>query len=591
MHIDTELLTETIRAAEIREAFDLYRPLRECADSVDDGDYRRAGLKLIAELMFYQETFDERNEGYRARVVMDGKRSGEPDDLSDQELAAVAAALPAVSHPVIVARLADVLWLRLRRPEYAHTAIDAYLEAAAQTECLEQWTASASAIQRALALAVLFRKREPDYLQRVLEHCEGVVRRIDGDDPRFLSQRLIDILADYNHGDLNHIASLASRIAKSAEDGNEFERARRYWRSVLGIARRTKDEATAQDTLKAIVECFVQQGLSGINVLSTVHFLEKAVTACGDVKDFAARREEIHALLRDYQKDLPSTLKAIELPEDIQKARDEAIEDARAKTIARLSGIELLDALFALCFKLFKPIDYTRLRQRTIELERGSITALSAASAMIDSRGRTVARDKGGRDTDEAAVHSLLRNAFFERELMCNGVILPALELIEREHHISERFVYEEIVSLSPFVPGENTAIVAKGLWFGLMRDFVGATTILVPQVEACLRHVLEQQGVRISAMGSEEVEKFRHLPTLLKMDETKQIFDADVLDDLTSILVESAGPNLRAAVAHGFVSDAQCWTMEAIYVWSHMLRLTLLPLTAASAASGPATD
>ena len=205
-----------------------------------------------------------------------------------------------------------------------------------------------------------------------------------------------------------------------------------------------------------------------------------------------------------------------------------------------------------------------------------------AAPAMVDSRGRTVARGKIGSDSEEAATHNLVRNAMFERELVCNGAILPALELFECEHHISEKFVYEEIVALSSFVPEENMAIVAKGIWFGLMRDFVGATTVLVPQLEQCLRHVLEQCGVRISAMGSDETEKFRHLPTLLNLEETNRIFDVDVIEDLTLILVEPAGPNLRAAVAHGFVTDAQCWSVEAIYAWWHMLRLILIPLAAA---------
>lgn len=582
VQIDIELLTKIIDATEIREAFDLWRPLQDGFASLDETDPRRPGLQLLSDVMFYSPTPDERHSSYRARSVSGGMRSGEPDDLTDEQLTALSDALATVHNPVVVARLADVLWLRRRDPEHAYTAIVAYLKSATMTESLEQWTTSAQAIQQALALAVMFQKGDPSYLQRVLDHCEAVVRRINGDDPRFLSHRLIDILNSHNHGDLADFSGLASKIAKSAEAGNDFDRARQYWRSVLGIARRTKDESAAQNALKSIVECFVQQGLAGGNVLAKVHFLEKAVTACGDVKEFAARRDEIHALLRGIQKELPDTLTAFELPDDIQQAREESMHDARAKTIERLSGLEPLEALIALSFNLFPPIDYEQLRAQTEELDRNSIAATLAAPAMIDSRGRTIARGVAGGDTGGPAIHSLVRNAKFERDLVCNGAILPALELIECEHHISERFVYEEVVSLSSFVPEQNTAIVAKGIWFGLMRDFVGATTILVPQFEECLRHVLEQLGVRTSTMGHREVEKFRHLPTILQLDETKQTLHSDVIDDLTLILVEPEGPNLRASVAHGFITDAQCHSAEAIYAWWHMLRLTLLPIAVA---------
>lgn len=584
MYIDKKLLSDVIDNVEIREAFDLWKPLQDRLKSLDDDDDRRPGLVLIAEIVIFMETFEERQTSFRARSVWDGKRSGEPDDLSDEDLAAIADALPDVTHPVVVARMADVLWIRRRQPEYAYQAIDAYLESAAATESLEHWTQSAKAFQRAIALAVLFRKGRPEYLKRSLEHCEAVVTRIDGNDPRFLSQRLIDILCQHGHGDLKRLAGLAAQIAASAEERREYDRARKYWRSALGIARRLKDESAAQDALKAIVECFVQQGLAADNVLSKVHFLENAVTACGDVKGFSKRREEIHALLRDVQAELPGTLSRFELPDDIKKERDDAVADARTKTIDRLSGLDPLDALIALCFHLFPPIDQEKLRAQTAELDRNSIASTIAAPTIVDSRGRTVARGDRTDDKHEAMVHNVIRNAMFERELICNGAILPALELIETEHHISEKYVFDELVSLSAFVPEENAAIVSKGLWFGLMRDFVGATTILIPQFEACIRHVLEGRGVRISAMGPEEVEKFRHLPTLLATEETMRIFDSDVLDDLTLILVEPAGPNLRAAVAHGFISDAQCWTTEAIYAWWHMMRLVLLPLVAGRA-------
>ena len=90
MQIDIELLTEIIDATEIREAFDLWRPLQDGFSSLDATDPRVAGLQMLSDVMFYSPTPDERHSAYRARSVSGGKRSGEPDDLADEQLTAFA---------------------------------------------------------------------------------------------------------------------------------------------------------------------------------------------------------------------------------------------------------------------------------------------------------------------------------------------------------------------------------------------------------------------------------------------------------------------------------------------------------------------
>lgn len=581
VEIDTERLTEILQTLDVREPGDLWQPLRQAAEEFDD-TATESGMRVLSDVMSYYAANEERHTPYRACVVMDGKRSAEPEDLTDDELSALEEALPHISEPVAQARIADVLWLRRRNPDCAVQAIQAYLKSASELESTDDWTFCNDAIQRAANLAAVLKRGRPEQLNSVLDHCHQVLERIAGSDRLYLTLRLIEIFVQHDSGDLREHATIAQGTALAAEADGDHSRARAYWNMIVKIGRRLKDEEMTQGALKAIAESYHSEGMSCGNALARTHFLEKAIVACNDVKGSTARRDEIHRTLIEAQQGVHESLQPVTLPDDLLKQREDTVRKCEKETIDRLDGMNTLDALIALGFELFSPLDFAKLREQTREIDQKSILSTIAPASLIDNRGRTVARsDMSGEE--DAATHTLARNANIERDLICGGIIYPALELIERDHHVSEKYVYEQIVAQSPFVPSSNIAIVSKGLWMGLMRDFVGATTILVPQLEECIRHVMQESGVRISTLGADEVEKYRHLPTILKLDEVRQTFGNDTVDDLSLLLVEPQGGNIRAAVAHGFIDDATCYGPECIFVWWHMLRLTLLPIAVAS--------
>ena len=93
-------------------------------------------------------------------------------------------------------------------------------------------------------------------------------------------------------------------------------------------------------------------------------------------------------------------------------------------------------------------------------------------------------------------------DARLNRELVVQGLLLPAIETIAHEHEPRLRdFAF--LVLHSPLVPAGRKDLFARGLLGGLRKDFVEAAHYLLPQIENSLRHVLMLYVVWLLGVGS----------------------------------------------------------------------------------------
>jgi len=93
------------------------------------------------------------------------------------------------------ARVADVLWVIDRDYKMAEIAINAYLESAKILEHPEKWTSCEKRIHRAFQLGNLLGTKSGQ-INKVIVHIEYVLDKYNGDDPLFLSQRMMSLLLE-----------------------------------------------------------------------------------------------------------------------------------------------------------------------------------------------------------------------------------------------------------------------------------------------------------------------------------------------------------------------------------------------------------
>ncbi|MEW6496045.1 MAG: DUF4209 domain-containing protein [Cyanobacteriota bacterium] len=505
-------------------------------------------------------------------------------NLTDEHLDFLAEIALDISDPELQARFADILWVRRRDYRMAQLAVNAYLQSATALEDPNNWTGCFERIERALRLARRIRYQ----IEAVVAHIEAVLDRYKGEDPLWLSAKLMELLQEYKFGDPTKYAALAEKAATLAESAHDWRRARDYWDIKARWHLLEKDGEKERQALMLAAETYVKEADDALkrnppSYLTASHFMQKAVEAFRSIRgtkeetaDAKVRTEEVHKLLLQYQEQSTKELATFSDKRDISKQVEQAREFVKDK--------EFQDALFALALLGTSP-KISHLRQEVYEMAHKYPASHLFLTVKLNEMGKAVARQSGllsSNNTDEAEAETrfeIYKNAILYQSHHALASIEPARYQINLEHSVRVNDLLP-IVSHSPFVPPEREYLFAKGLYAGLTGDFFTSTHILIPQIENSIRYLLwEQQGVRVSGLDNRGIQDEHQLTTTLYCPEITSIFDEDTLFDLKGLLVERAGSNLRNRMAHGLIDDNGFLHPLMSYLWWLTLRLCCLPI------------
>jgi len=504
-------------------------------------------------------------------------------NLTDEHLDFLAEIASDIFDPELQARVADILWVRRRDYRMAQLAVTAYLQSATELENPEKWTCCLDRIERALRLA----RRIKHQADTVVSHIEAVLDRCNGEDPLWLSAKLMELLQEYGLGDPTKYAALAEKAATLAESAHDWRRARAYWdiKARWHLLEKDREKELAASMLAT--ETYVKEAEDALkenppSYLRASRFIQQAVKAFRSIRgtkeetaNAKARSEEVHKLLLHYQEESRKELIASSHKVDIS----EMVEQARA----HVKGKDFQDALFELAL-LGAPINVSHLRQQAQEHAQEFVLSDFFPIVMMNEMGKVVARQPGSVLSDEpkeaeaVTRFEMNRNAVYYQTLQAQAFIEPARDQINLEHAVRVNDLLS-IVSNSPFVPPEREYLFAKGLYAGLTGDFFTSTHILIPQIENSVRYLLWRRGVLPSGSDDRGIQNEHNLNTTLYRPEIASIFDEDTLFDLKGLLVEHSGSNLRNRMAHGLINDREFLSPLMSYLWWLTLRLCCVPI------------
>ena len=186
-------------------------------------------------------------------------------------------------------------------------------------------------------------------------------------------------------------------------------------------------------------------------------------------------------------------------------------------------------------------------------------------------------------EDDNTRLHYIIAQTVTLRsELTAASTINPARLQIHAEH-LLEKHDFLCLCSTSPFIPGDRVDLfsLAFARFFG--GDFLSALHILVPQLENSLRYVLKQTGKESSYIRSNMIQEDMTLSSLLKNERQslEDIFGPAIVCVIENLFDFSGGPRIRNQLAHGLISDQECYSGCGIYAcWFifHLSCLLLLP-------------
>src|SRR5207247_7453064 len=107
---------------------------------------------------------------------------------------------PMVKDAEMRARICDLVWVVKRKPELGKKAVEAYLESARILEDPDMWPPCAWRIERAVRLARSIRGAG-DLFNSTIQYVEDFVSRLNGEDPRFLTGVLMELLLEFKSGE------------------------------------------------------------------------------------------------------------------------------------------------------------------------------------------------------------------------------------------------------------------------------------------------------------------------------------------------------------------------------------------------------
>ena len=513
-------------------------------------------------------------------------------NLAEEYLNFLTEIAPEISDPELQARVADILWVKNGNYQMAQLAVEAYLESAKQLEDPQKWTHCVDRIERSLRLA-----RKINYKPEiVIEYIDEVLNRYQGEDPLWLSIKLHELLQDEKNINLlqktkllntSKYSDLAKKGAIFQESSKEWDKVRNYWKIKAEWHRIEKNVEKAYTARMSAAETYIKESEDSLTKHPTPYFkashdLQKAFEAFerlqsqGTEEEKAViknKLEQIHKRLLEYQQKSSNELITISSEFNIS----EEVELARSQ----VKGKEFPEAILALAV-LATPPKVSELQKM---VEENVVLSRFFPIVKMNEMGKVVAR-RNSNDEEKVIRYEMHVEAIGYQKIFAQAFIEPARKQIISEHIIqkSEDHKIKEsdllpLVSNNLFVPSGREYLFAKGLYAGLMGDFITSTHILIPQIENSVRYLLSNRGAITSGIDNKNngIQQENNLNTTLfpsKYPQITSIFDEDTLFELQGLLVEKSGSNLRNRMAHGLINDNEFFSPIFSYLWWVTLRL-----------------
>lgn len=577
-------------AADCNELAVLYRAQAFPDEKVQppDSPKLRVFTLISAALNMYFKP-EERNEPFGAFVTWaDGRRSQIPSDLVPH-IDVLAHIAQRVTNPVLKARLADICWiLDRKRWQLGHAALSAYVNTVTSVD-LGILKFQFSEVDGAL------RRETCNHLRRAL----FIGRTVGWDRPETQAARqlveqlrlrsaadgqLMSLLwfseLDLQFGITKDTAELASAMETAIATQPVPENSHDIvdlWNFSSRAYFRAKRESDAYRCRSEAAENLVRQAEAVVtsSPLMASTLLSSAIAQLGGSPFHKTRRQELRHRLIDVQPRVLDEMSSFSHPMDLS----ELVEDTRD----RLGKVGLLQKLFLFACLARSPEPEDLHKEASQALRANPLSGLFGATH-LDRDGKVLHRTMAGSigsDADSAILAQIMQAEKIRRHVLATGAIDVARQMIITGHYVSPDGL-NSLLQLSPAVPPALAWTISHGFLRFLQGDFTGSTYILIPMLEAILRHLLRCAGHDVTTFDdANQTQEDRTISSMFDSmrAELDEILGTALTMDLENVFLKKPGPSLRHALAHGLLHDGSPFATDAIYGCWLILRLCLLPL------------
>lgn len=548
--------------------------LREANDELGERVFRFLGA--VTSLYYSPESKDE---PFRPQFVDGTRRSAALEDFNEDDAAVLARLAGIASDPELKARFADIGTILKFDHQLVREAVNGYLGSARLKEDCDRWPVFIQDVERAAYLAWKLGRKQQPFLD-VMQYVEGLIAEFSLTDTGLCCCRLLELMQEFGYGDAESNARLSESLAERADSNNNPHFARWYWRLASDWYRRNKQDEDARRCAICAAETHVIDAEDALkrpqpSYMASASHLASAVEALRRSNAPKERIDEIHRLLLQRQKRSHDEMGSISHDVEIGAFREHAQK--------LVKGRDLRTAIILLATSV-SPLDPNEHRKAVTKLAKDHPISFLFSASVVDREGRVIGHRPSLLTTDPDQQETALWAEMVHQASTINwpfrlqSFIDPCRLQIWGEHQPRIRDL-RFLVESHPFVPRGHEHSFARGFHAGFEGDFLGVAYYLVPQVESSIRYVLERRGIITSKLDNKLIQEVRSLEKLLMEPETNQALGEDHVFELRGILTEEFGGNLRNRLAHGLLSDGECYSAAVMHLWWLLLRLCVAPL------------
>jgi hypothetical protein len=543
------------------------------------GEKQKAGVyRFVQVICTFHPSFDTPAQPFVPMWEGEGKRSPIPADLTRADIETIRQLAPIAKNGALRARLHDVLWELTKDHKAGAEAARCYAKAADELNNAGDWTFAATSFKRAVYLASRFGRDKPVFEQTATLLQDAARKSVSGDD--FHCAALMRLMLATGIGEPTEFAQIASSKAIVAAEKGDTRRAKAYFEIEADWQKRAGNAEAEKKARLAAGEAAVNEATSrskgpSASYMAAAGLLAQAIEEMRRAGATKERITELRKQLNEWQERSLDEFQTFSTEADISDLVRQARDHVR--------GHDFLTALIKLAFGQGLS-DPKCIKEEVTESARRSPLSYLMGAAIVDQQGRTTARKESilnlrdGPTEEAMEAESFSHAAQYHWPLRAQAFIEPARVQILNDH----KPTFDDIAFIvrnNPFVPPGHAGIFLEGLHAGFHGNFLIASHLLTPQIENSLRYVLESSGVDVSNLMSDGTQPVKILGAIFGVPETKQIFGDPLCFELRGCLIEKTGYDFRNRVAHGFVTEAECYSTPGLTVWWLVLRICLFPI------------
>lgn len=567
------------------EFYSIARRFGELADIAERaGNLGGAKAYRVLEVICGFHFNPERSDTFSAQMRLDDRRTLIPGDFSLEQIGILASVVATIDHPLIRARVADVVWYRERK-YYALAALAAESYCSAVDFFIDDklsYTYEPGAHLPSKVVELINRSFQIIATGRIKplpDHIKTTWHRIYDLALKHAQVMLYCNLSIWgqSHGliDWKTIANESERFAEKVQNTIFPAAVQELWSIAARAYNKTQDKVSANRCRTRSVDQTLRMRDTVTSSMAKAYWTRQAIGELRAIDKSSERLNHLKDELQAYEGDSTTEYVHFEVPLEIKDIREKVTDD--------FQNLDAADMIYQLAF-IDRPPEKIALHASCLKnLKSGFLSTLFSKS-FADTDGKIIAESPspglGGCPPQAWFDHESLTVLAHHCELTVNALIKPACLTIMSRYALDDRHLMP-ITQASVFVPPGREEIFALGFARMFQGDMITACHLLIPNMESSLRHLLKSSKKNTTRMN----------PDLTQEDQTiTQILDHR-RPDLEGIIGENAtyiihllvnvrgGPNLRHDLAHGKFTANDCFSSISIYACWLMFFLTMVPL------------